>query len=78
MVRLFISYKTVLQAIKRCTNPDDIRNRKLGLVDLQINSNTDCIIIRMHKRVNYSISWDKINLHWVVAYWRAEESVNYK
>jgi len=57
MVRLFISYKNVLQAIKRCTNPDDIRNRKLGFkVDLQINSNTDCIIIRMHKRVNYSIS----------------------
>ena len=51
MDRLFISYKTVLQAIKkRCTSPDDsLRNHKLGLVDLQINSNTDC-----HKRVNYS------------------------
>ena len=50
MDRLFISYKTVLQAIKkRCTSPDDLRNHKLSLVDLQINSNTDC-----HKRVNYS------------------------
>ena len=59
MDRLFISYKTVLQAIKkRCTSPDDLRNHKLGLVDLQINSNTDC-----HKRVNYSFWWDKLNLH---------------
>ena len=49
MDRLFISYKTVLQAIKRCTNPDNLRNHKLGLADLQINSNTD-----FHKRVNYS------------------------
>ena len=67
MDHLFVSYKTVLQAIKRCTNPDNLRNHKLGLVDLQINSNTDC-----HKRVNYSFWWDKLNLHWVVVYWHAE------